>query len=85
VHGIKEVHVRDAAMSRDCKTVAELVAYLTVFTKKSYDTIDTGMNELNPPKRPKLELQKYYRKSVRCVTIFIRIKKKITQLHDPGV
>jgi hypothetical protein len=66
VHGIKEVHVRDAAMSRDCKTVAELVAYLTVFTKKSCDTIDTGMNELNPPKRPKLELQKYDRKSVRC-------------------
>jgi hypothetical protein len=66
VHGIKEVHVRDAAMCRDCKTVAELVAYLTVFTKRSHDTIDTGMNELNPPKRPKLELQKYDRKPLRC-------------------
>lgn len=52
VHGISESHVRDAAVSRDCKTVPELLAYLTAFQKKTRDN-PTDADSV-PSKRPHL-------------------------------
>lgn len=60
VFGIKESHVKDAAMTRDCKTIPELLAYLSTFAKR----VPTSEESEPLPKRKKFGLRDHDNKPV---------------------
>lgn len=66
VHGIKETHVRDSAMARDCRNVSELLVYLSSFAKRVRDESIESNSCDRSFKRPKLQEPIRNKNSVRC-------------------
>ena len=62
VFGIKEQQVKDAAMARDCKTISELLAYLSTFIKR-VRTPEAGEPS---PRRQKYGARESNRNLIRC-------------------
>lgn len=62
VFGIKEQQVKDAAMARYCKTISELLAYLSTFIKR-VRTPEVGESS---PKRQKYGARESNRNLIRC-------------------